>query len=277
MKKLLSMLSATVLLAALAMPISAEEELLLHDPMENFKNMVGYSENMVYNDYNEDKPEFFEEYWNKPAIMKFAGGPLDSWIMYDITDATRVEAVALIAERAVTDPLGIEPNHLIFETSSDQQNWTKVEAETKVREQFGKWTEAKYTLTDFAGDAKFLRITLYMPDGVPSWCSRVYGVDIYGVKPTQAPTTTAAPTTTNPTEAPTTVASTKATGADKTNASSQTQATTDEVSSVPGEEGGMPVGLIAGIAVAAVVVIAGVVVLVLYKTGKLPGAKKKEE
>ena len=161
---------------------SISYKLLLHDDMEDFEKMVGYSANMVYNDYNEEQPHFFEEYWNKHCVNKFAGGPLDSWIMYDITGAAKVDVAALIAERAVTDPLGIEPNHLIFEVSKDQKNWTKVTPDTKLREETGKWTEAKYSLTDIPEGMKYLRITLYVPEGVPNWCSRVYSVDIYGIE-----------------------------------------------------------------------------------------------
>ena len=155
--------------------------LLLHDDMENFDKMAGYAANMVYNDYNEEQPHFFSEYWNQHCISKFAGGETDSWIMYDITGASRVDVAALIAERALTDSLGIEPNHLIFEVSKDKQNWTKVTPDAKLREEAGKWTEAKYSVTDLPDGMKYMRITLYVPNGISSWLSRVYSVDIYAL------------------------------------------------------------------------------------------------
>lgn len=280
MKKIFSLLSALLILAALVIPVSAEE-LLLHDSMENFKNMVGYSANKVYNDYNEDKQEFFEEYWNKPAIMKFAGGELDSWIMYDIAGATKVEATALIAERAVTDPLGIEPNNLIFETSPDQQTWTKIKAGTKLREQPGKWTEAKYTVTGIPDGAQFLRITLYIPEGVPTWCSRVYSVDIYGNKPTQTPITA---TSTTATSAAVEESSTIQTDKTETSTVAETDASVD--STVINSTNSAPVnssntannGLIIGVVIAAVVLIgAGAAFIILYKAGKLPIGRNKKE
>lgn len=175
----------TVLLLAgvSGMVFAAKEELMLTDTMKNFSKMHSYAKNLVYNDFTKaDDVNFSKDRLGKNAIMKFSGGPDDSWITYECAGATKI-----VMEASIVNGTGnpYYPNHMKFFTSTDDDTWKPIESKKDVREYPAKWTDVTYTVTNIPADAKYFKILLWVPDELPAYASRIYNMEMYGVKPVE--------------------------------------------------------------------------------------------
>lgn len=277
LKQILSALICAVVLLSLFILAASAEELLLHDPMENYKKMADYSANLIYADYNEEQPHFPQEFWNRPAVMAFGdAGPEDSFMIYDITGATRVEASALLASPDEPHRVGGPPNHLKFMLSADKKSWKSSDAVGKLfvevpEEKPGVWTAAYYKLTNIPAKMKYVKIILYIPEGMPRYCSRVYSVDIYGNKPAAVSSTPAKVSSTLEVSSVPTESSEMVSSGEGLNNGSDTSSDVSSVVSNNTSDGAASVPLWVFIVclLAVTLVESGVCVLILYKKSTL--------
>lgn len=178
------LITLCLLISLTAISYAATEELMLTDNMKNFTKMYSYAKNLVYNDFTKiDDVNFSADRQGKNAVMKFSGGPDDSWISYECEGATKIVIEASIVN-AVNNTF--YPNHMKFYTSTDDKTWIVIESEKNIKEYPSKWTDVIYTVTKIPATAKYFKIILWVPDGLPTYASRIYSMNMYGVKPVTA-------------------------------------------------------------------------------------------